>query len=298
MRPQTDQPGTLAVANSRLADYLVLANPELTLLSVLTSVCGAYLASGATLVPTTILHTFIGTLLVGSGAGTLNQFIEREYDRLMRRTANRPLPSGRLRPSEALALGAIISAAGVADLALFTNVLAGGLAFVTLVTYLFLYTPLKRLTPMATIVGAIPGALPPLIGWVAVSGELSFQAFSLFLVLFFWQMPHFLSLAWMYRVDYARAGYRTLPVLDQGGRRTSRHILAHSIALVGASLLPFLSGSLGPAYAVVALGLGGFLVGTGLNLAQSKTNAAARSLFVASLIYLPCLLVSMVATKL
>jgi protoheme IX farnesyltransferase len=297
MRTQAGQSGTIAVAKSRITDYMALAKPELTLLSVLTAVCGAYLASGPNLVPTVILHTFIGTLLVGSGAGALNQLIERQYDRLMRRTANRPLPAGRVRPSEAFGFGVLAASVGVADLAIFTNTFAACIAAATLVTYLFLYTPLKRLTPMATVVGGIPGALPPVIGWVAVRGELSAEALALFGILFFWQMPHFLALAWMYRSDYARAGYRMLTVSDPEGATTSKHILGHSTGLCVASLLPYILGFLTIEYAISALILGGLFLLFILNLLRKRTNTAARQVFLASLLYLPAILLAMVAGK-
>lgn len=298
MRTQTHESGTLAIAKSRITDYVALAKPELTLLSVLTAVCSAFLASGPKLPSAAILHTFMGTLLVGGGAGILNQFIERDYDRLMRRTANRPLPAGRVRPVEALSLGLFVALCGVADLTFFTNILAGCLAVATLVTYLLLYTPLKRLTPAATVVGGVPGALPPVIGWVAVRGELSLEAAALFAILFFWQMPHFFSLAWMYRSDYARAGYRMLTVVDKDGRRTSRHILAHSVGLFASSLLPYSFGFLNLTYAILAPILGTFLLVASLNFVRTRENAAARQVFLASLIYMPCLLLGMVIGKL
>jgi protoheme IX farnesyltransferase len=297
MTTQADELGTLAIARSRIMDYAALAKPELTLLSVLTAVCGSYLASGPKLASVAIVHTFIGTLLVGSAAGALNQLVERQYDRLMRRTANRPLPAGRVRPGEALGLGVFAASAGIADLAVFTNILTACIAVATLATYLFLYTPLKRLTPMATLVGAIPGALPPVIGWVAVRGELSSGALALFAILFFWQMPHFLSLAWMYRSDYARAGYRMLTVADPGGASTFRHILGHSTGLFVASLLPYVFGFLTIRYAVSALILGGVFLLFILNLARKPSNSAARLIFLASLLYLPALLLSMVVGK-
>ena len=294
---QTNEPGALAAAKSRVSDWISLSKPELTLLSVLTAVCGAYLASGTDLYSAKILHTFLGTLLVGSGAGILNQFIERDYDRLMRRTSHRPLPSGRVRPFDALILGVVISLAGVADLTFSANPLAGSLAIATLATYLFLYTPLKRLTPLATAVGAIPGALPPLIGWVAVRGEFSAEGVALFAVLYFWQMPHFLSHAWMYRLDYARAGFRILAVVDPEGKKTSGHILGHSLALGVVSLVPFAFGFLGLAYALSALLLGSYLIICAVKLHRTRSTAGARQVFLASLVYLPGLLLGTVLGK-
>lgn len=297
MRTRADQDGTLSIARSRIADYVALAKPELTLLSVLTATCGAFLAVGPLWPSSAILHTVIGTFLVGSGAGILNQFLEREYDSLMRRTAHRPLPAGRVRPLEAGGLGVLVAVAGVGELALFANLLAGSLALITLATYLFLYTPLKRLTALATAVGAIPGALPPVIGWVAVRGELSLESVALFAILFFWQMPHFLSLAWMYRADYARAGYRLLPVVDVNGERTAGYILGNTIALVVTSLIPFALGFMGLWYAALAVAFGTYFLLSSVTLLRTRSNAAARRMFVASLVYLPGLLLGMVIGK-
>ncbi len=296
IKPGRHSQGTLSLALSKGADYLSLAKPELTFLSVVTAVCGAFLAGGSSY--TTILHTFLGTLLVGGSAGTLNQFIERDVDRLMRRTSNRPLPSGRVQPLEALILGCLLGAAGLLDLLHYTSPLAATLAAVTLATYLLLYTPLKRITPVATLVGGIPGALPPVIGWVAVRGELSWEPAALFGILFFWQIPHFLSLAWMYRTDYQRAGFRLLTVVDRTGIRTGREILGHTGALVLVSLIPALTGFFNGLYALGAIVLGGVVLKASVDLLRFRTNGAARRLFLVSLIYLPALMLCMVLGRL
>ncbi|MEK6755972.1 MAG: heme o synthase, partial [Bacteroidota bacterium] len=289
MKSSFTSDGTVAIRRAKWLDYLALAKPELTLLSVVTALGGAYLASGNPVPFWLIIHTFIGTILVGAGAGSLNQYAEREHDAMMRRTENRPLPSGRLEPREALMFGSVAALGGVLYLSAFTNTVAGFLAVVTLVTYLFLYTPLKRITPFATVIGGIPGALPPMIGWSAVAGGLTMGAWALFFILFFWQMPHFLSLAWMYRKDYARAGYRLLTVDDPTGLVASRQILIHSAALLPAALMPTMVGVLGVTYFVGAFLLSsGFLL-LAIRLYQNRTNGNARRLFFASLVYLSVL---------
>jgi protoheme IX farnesyltransferase len=298
MRSELEPQGTIVIRRSRIADYITLSKPELTFLSVVTALAGVFLASSGPIPMVVLLHVFIGTVLVGGGAGALNQLMEREYDGMMRRTEHRPLPSGRLLPIEVLVFGTAISLIGVLDLAVFTNVLAAFLAVVTLVTYLFLYTPLKRITPWSTVVGGIPGALPPVIGWAAVRNEITYEAWVLFAILFFWQMPHFFSLAWMYRKDYARASYKMLTVLDPSGSTTSTHIITYSIFLLIASLLPSVLGHSGTLYVSVAIILSIGFIGTGIQLRITRSNEAARRVFFASLIYLPLLLLFMVMDKL
>jgi heme o synthase len=279
--------------SSIVADYLLLMKPELTLLSVLTAVCSAYLAMRGSLHAIFLLHTFIGTTLVGGTAGALNQYIERRYDALMKRTERRPLPSGRVQPFEALFFGLVLALAGLFYLVVFTNWVAVFLSVLTLVSYLAIYTPLKRKTPFATMVGGIPGSLPPLIGWAIVQGGLSREAWALFFILFFWQIPHFLSLAWMYRLDYARAGYRLLTVIDPSGAVTCRQIFVYSAALVPASIMPMLVGLTGAIYFVCALMLSvGFLF-IAIRMYRIRTNSAAHNLFFASLFFLPALFMLM-----
>jgi protoheme IX farnesyltransferase len=226
---------------------------------------------------------------VGSAAGVLNQYFERRYDALMKRTEHRPIPSGRIQPIEALFFGIFLGVVGLSYLALFTNWVATSLAMLTLVSYLAIYTPLKRKTPFATVVGGIPGALPPLIGWAVVRGSVSIEAWSLFFILFFWQMPHFLSLAWMYRNDYTRAGYKLLTVLDPSCVITSRQILVYSIALIPASLMPMLVGLTGMLYFIGALILSIGFLAIAIRLYFVRTSFAARKLFYASLLFLPAL---------
>ncbi len=290
--------GTIAIERSRIADYITLTKPELTFLSVVTAVAGVFLASPAAIPVGILFHVIVGTGLVGAGAGALNQLIEREYDGMMRRTEQRPLPSGRLAPLEALAFGVATSLLGIVDLLLFTNVLAAFLAVATLVTYLFLYTPLKRITPWSTVVGGIPGALPPVIGCAAVRNEITHEAWTLFAILFFWQMPHFFSLAWMYRKDYARAGYKMLTVLDTSGVATSIHIIVYSVLLLIASIIPVVLGFSGTLYMVAAVLLSFGFIAIEISLWFARSNEAARRVFFASLIYLPVLLLIMIVDKL
>ncbi len=278
-------------------DYVALAKPELTLLSVVSALGGAYLAAGAVIPLGTLIHLLLGTLMVGGGAGALNQYAERGLDVKMRRTESRPLPSGRVSPRRALVFGSGLATAGVLELLLFTTMPAAFLAVVTLVTYLFLYTPLKRISPFATVVGGIPGALPPMIGWSAVTGTLSIGAWSLFFILFFWQMPHFLSLGWMYRKDYARAEYKLLTVVDETGVTVGRQILVYSIALLPAVVVPSMVKMVGVFYLIGALAFSfGFLV-LAVRFVQDRTNANARMLFYGSLIYLSGLLALMMVDR-
>jgi heme o synthase len=298
MRVRSAYASALVLARTRLIDYVALAKPELTLLSVLTAVCGGYMGMGAPGSGVRILHVLVGTLLVGGAAGILNQYLEREFDRLMRRTAGRPIAAGRVKPLEGLVLFSVTASLGILYLVVFTTPLAGLLAVATLATYLVLYTPLKRLTPWATFVGGFPGALPPVIGWTAVRGEITVEAGSLFLILFFWQMPHFTALSWMYRNDYARAGYRLLSVLDPSGKRTSRYAFVNTILLVLASIVPWVLGMAGLPYLVAAVLGGSYFMAAATRFLFSPTNAVARSLFSASLLYLPFLLFAMALSRL
>jgi protoheme IX farnesyltransferase len=294
-------------ARSRLVSFVELMKPELTGLSVLTSLCGFYLATSGALDFRLFLLTGVGTLLVGGGAGALNQFMERGYDSMMRRTERRPLPTGRVTPAEVLWFGITLSLAGIVLLVLCLNLFTGFLATVTLTTYLFLYTPLKRITPIATLVGGIPGALPPMMGWVAARNEISFPAIVLFAVLFFWQIPHFHSLAWVYRKDYARAGFRMLTVLDADGTRTSRQMLICTSALIPSSLGLTLAGVTGSYYLIGAVILGFAFLAQGVLFARVsgegeagtlvKSNVYSWRLFSTSLLYLPALMILMAIDK-
>jgi protoheme IX farnesyltransferase len=283
-----------------LADYWSLTKPEVNFLILISTLTGFYLGSSASTGPFRFLrlfHTLVGTLLVASGTGTLNQFIERRYDACMRRTARRPLPAGRLSPWRALGFGVLLSIGGSLYLGLLVNPLASFLAQLTLVFYLALYTPLKRKTPYCTIVGAFPGAMPPLIGWAAANSSLSLGAWVLYGVLFLWQFPHFMAIAWMYREDYSRAGYLMLPAGGRASRFMAWQTLGFTLTLIPVSLLPTLLGYAGPAYFFGALLLGTGFLHYGVRLSLSRSNALARRLLFASIVYLPLVFGLMMADK-
>ena len=243
------------------------------------------------------IHTLLGTLLVAGGTGTLNQYVERRYDAQMRRTARRPLAAGKLEPSAALRFGILLSCAGGIYLAVAVNALASLLAALTLVSYLFLYTPLKRKTPLCTLVGAFPGAMPPLIGWAAASGTLSFEAWVLYGIVFLWQFPHFMAIAWMYREDYNRAGYLVLPYGERRGPFMAWQSLVAPLALIPLSLTPTFLGHAGSIYLIGALLLGSGFFYYGARLALRRSNVIARRLLFASIVYLPLVFVLMVLDK-
>jgi protoheme IX farnesyltransferase len=282
---------------ARLADFWTLTKPEVNFLVLVSTLVGFYLGSRGPLDFARLFHTLLGTLLVASGTGTLNQYIERQSDKQMRRTANRPLPAGRLAPAEAFCFGILLAAVGGWELWVFTNPLTSELALLTLCSYLLLYTPLKKSTPLCTLVGAFPGAMPPLIGWAAVRNSLGLDAWVLYLILFLWQFPHLLAIAWMYREDYARAGLQMLPRNDRDGRVTVRQILGYLLVLLPASLVPAFLGQVGKAYLVGALVLGfGFLY-YGMRLALHRSNSLARRLVLASIVYLPVLFALLMVDK-
>ena len=235
------------------------------------------------------LHALLGTVLVASGAATLNQLIELRYDARMLRTARRPLTSGRIAPSHALWFGVLLSVLGVVYLAAFANPFASLLAALTLLSYLFLYTPLKRITPLCTVVGAIPGAAPPLIGWTAACGHLDPAAWVLFAIVFLWQFPHFMSIAWMYREDYGRAGYLVLPAGEAKDRFVAWQCLLPALCLFVVAIVPALRGQSGFAYFAGAIVLGGILLYYSARFALQRSVASARQLLLASILYLPVL---------
>ena len=287
-----------ALGIALLSDYWMLTKPEVNFLIVITTLAGFYLASP--LHPWRILllfNTLLGTLLVASGTGVLNQYIERHFDALMRRTSRHPLPAERIVHSHALWFGLVLSTAGGLWLAIFANLLASLIALLTLATYLLFYTPLKRRTPLCTLVGAFPGAAPPLIGCAAAVGRITSEAWLLYAILFLWQFPHFMAIAWMYREDYARAGYLTLPHGQNQARLMVWQTLVFSALLVPLTLVPSLLGQAGFAYflAVLLLSLG-FLFYS-VRLAMSKSNRAARQLLFASIVYLSIVLGLIVGLK-
>ena len=284
-------------ARARLAAYIELTKPRITFLIVLTAAAGFCLGSRGSVDYVLFAHAMLGIALLSSGIGTLNQFMERDLDGLMRRTADRPLPSGRLFPFEALWFGALLTGTAELYLLLFVNVLTAVLGLTVIAGYLFLYTPLKTRTTLSTVVGAFPGAVPPLIGWTAARGEIDVGAWVLFAILFLWQFPHFLAIAWMYREDYGRAGIRMLPVVEPDGRVTGQQIVAYSLMLVPVSLLPAVLGISGRVYLISALVLGLLFLASGVRAAFSKSNQHARQLLLASVLYLPLLFGVMVLNR-
>jgi protoheme IX farnesyltransferase len=283
-----------SLARTRAADYLELTKPRVALLVLFTVAAGALLASRGTPDVALLVHTLLGTALVAAGASALNQLLERHSDALMRRTENRPLPAARLQPAEVAFFGAALGLAGVTYLAVaLPHPLAALVAAFTYLSYVFLYTPLKRRTPLNTLVGAVPGALPPVIGWTAVRGSVGPEAAALFLILFLWQVPHFLAIAWIYRDDYARAGLRMLPVTDRHGVRTGRQMVSYCLVLIPASLLPAVVGLAGPVYWAGAVLLGAWFLGRAIGFVRRGSVEQARRVLHASLIYLPALLALM-----
>jgi heme o synthase len=273
-------------------DYWELTKPEINFLIVITTAAGFWMGTSAAFpnfpwMP--FVHTLLGTALVASSAATLNQLIERPYDAQMRRTARRPLAAGRISPSHALWFGVLLSVFGVVYLAISTNVLASLLAALTLLSYLFLYTPLKRITPLCTLVGAVPGAAPPLIGWAAVRGRVDPAAWVLFAIVFLWQFPHFMSIAWMYREDYQRAGYVILPASQLKNRFVSWQCLMPAVGLFIVAMVPALRGQSGAVYFAGAFVLGGVFLYYSTRFALHRSIAQAHRLLFASIFYLPVL---------
>jgi heme o synthase len=287
----------LLLAYRRALDYLALTKPRVVVMVLITTFVGFYLASAEELHWLLLCHTLIGVALASAGTLALNQYLERDLDARMLRTKDRPLPEGRLQPSEALGFGVAITAGGLMYLTLLVNPLSGLVTTVSVASYLFLYTPLKQKTPLCIMVGAVPGALPPVTGWVAASGQWPLEAWVLFAILFLWQIPHSLSIAVLYREDYARANFQLLPVAEPDGINTGRQIVMHSLALLAVGLLPTSLHLAGIVYFVTAFVLGAGMLVCGVMLARSHSIAAARRLLFASLIYLPALLVVMAVDK-
>jgi len=278
--------------SSVLSDYWALTKPEINFLIAFTTAAGFWMGEP---VPVShfpwasLFHTILGTVLVSSGAATLNQLIESRFDAQMRRTARRPLASGRIEVFSALWFGISLSVFGAVYLALATTPLASLLSILTLLGYLFVYTPLKRKTPLCTLVGAVPGAAPPLIGWAAAGGRLTVDAWLLFAIVFLWQFPHFMSIAWMYRGDYARAGYLVLPAGERKDRFVAWQCLLPALALFALALAPSLRGQSGTVYFAGALVLGGAFLYCSTRFALQRSITCARQLLFASIVYLPLL---------
>jgi protoheme IX farnesyltransferase len=297
MQSFAGQVATKPLGASLIAAHVELTKPRITLLVVLTAAAGYVLGSQSGVYYPGLIHLSIGITLLSSGIGALNQFLERDLDRLMRRTSGRPLPAGKLSPSVALLFGGALACIATAYLAVFVNVLSSILGILTLASYLFLYTPLKTRTTFSTLVGAFPGAMPPFIGWVAARGEVTVEAWILFAILFLWQFPHFLAIAWMYREDYARAGIKMLPVVEPEGRITSQQIILYTAMLVPVSLLPFAVNLAGVVYFAGAIGLGAVFMYYSVRAAMRRTTRHARELLLASVLYLPILFGLMVLNR-
>jgi protoheme IX farnesyltransferase len=289
----------LPAVTARLVDYVALTKPRVAVLVLFTVGAGVLLAS-APIVPLDVLfHAVFGTALVASGASALNQWLERGSDARMRRTCTRPLPAGRLSPLEVVVFGCVLGAGGVAYLLwMLDSPAAGLLALFTFAAYVGVYTPLKRYTTLNTLIGAVPGAMPPVIGWCAVSGHVDAGALALFVVLFVWQVPHFLAIAWMYRGEYARARLCMLPVIDRDGRSTARQMVLYCLALVPTSLGPVLLHSAGVVYTAGALLLGLYFLLRAWQFTTDRTVWSARRVLRASLVYLPGLLLVLLFDRL
>jgi heme o synthase len=282
----------------RIHAYVELVKPRVVGMIVVTTLVGFYLGSHAPTNAWLLFHTLASTGLAAAGTLALNQYLERDLDAIMIRTRSRPLPAGKLEPSEVLMFGTLLAAFGIVYQACAVGLLAAVVTSATTASYLFLYTPMKRWTPFCSPVGAVPGALPPVTGWAAAAGQLDVGAWVLFAILFLWQLPHSLAIARMYREDYARAGIRLLPVIDPDGGSTGRHTVVNSAALLSVALLPTLVGLSGGLYFFSALALGLMLLGFSVQLARTSALVDARRLLFASLVYLPTLLAIMAADKL
>ena len=287
----------LPVVRSRSGDFVALAKPRLNMLVIASALAGYVMAGGSAHNAVLLVAMLAGTAMVAGGASAFNQVIERVPDSLMRRTRTRPMPDGRLNASEGLLFAAILSLAGLVLLAAGANLLSAAVAFATLISYAAIYTPLKRRSSFSTVIGAIPGALPPVIGWAAATGTLSRGAWVLFGIVFLWQLPHFLAIAWIHREDYARAGFPMLPVIEPDGRSTGRQAVLYAAALLPLSLAPTLIGMTGPIYFAGALVLTvGFLY-LSIKFARTRAVPDARRLFFGSIIYLPLLWILMIAAR-
>jgi heme o synthase len=293
------KPGAVAlpVSRGRAIDYVALAKPRLNLLVIVSALAGYVMGGGGAASPLLLLSMLAGTALVAGGASAFNQAIEREADALMKRTRLRPLPDGRLQAAEAFVFAALLSVGGLLILAAGANPLSAAVALATLVSYAAVYTPLKRRTSFATVIGAIPGALPPVIGWAAATGTLSRGGWVLFGIVFLWQLPHFLAIAWIYRDDYARAGFPMLPVIEPDGRSTGRQVLVYTAALLPLSLAPTLAGMAGSVYFISALVLTLAFLALACQFARTRSIPDARRLFFASIAYLPILWILMIANR-
>jgi len=284
---------TLTASPARVGDFLELTKPRITALVLVTAAVGYAVGAGRGLDPSAFVALLVGTAMVAGGASALNQYSEREADSRMERTRRRPLPSGRVTAAEALAFGLAASGAGLLLLATIT-LLTAALGAAALGSYVLLYTPLKRLTSLCTVVGAVPGAIPPLMGWAAARGGLDLPGWTIFAILFLWQLPHFLAIGWIYREDYARGGFPMLPVTDSDGSATGRQMMLYSAALVPVTLVAGSLASAGSVYLWSALALGLVFFASSARFFRARSLAAARLLFLVSILYLPVVLGLMV----
>jgi protoheme IX farnesyltransferase len=287
-----------SAVRSRAADFFALTKPRLNFLVVITAGVGYYLGAWRDLSVMKLVEAIAGTALVAGGAAGLNQVYERETDGLMWRTRKRPVAAGRLAVNESTIFSLALAGAGLAMLATGANLLAAGLALLTLISYNVVYTPLKRRSQLATLVGAVPGALPPMIGWAAAQGRLTPEAWALFAIVFVWQIPHFMAIAWLYRDDFRRAGFPLLPVVNADGKSTARQAVIFSVLLLPISLVPFLLHAAGAIYAAGAIAGGLGILGLSLSFASDRTDERARRLFLASITYLPMLWILLIADRL
>jgi heme o synthase len=287
-----------ATRRSFLSDFAELVKARLTLLVLLTTAVGYYLGARGPINFPGLFHAVFGTALAAAGAAALNQWWERRLDALMHRTRSRPIPGGRMQPRDALVLGCLLSVAGIVYLSVACNALSAMLAAATIIVYIFAYTPLKRVSTFNTLVGAIPGALPPVVGWAAATGKMDIGAWSLFAILFFWQLPHFFAIAWMYREDYARAGFEMISKDDNTGARSASQSVLFCILLLLISGIPEFLGLVSAVYLIIELVLNGVFIFVAMRFLRTQQRADARRLFLTSIAYLPLLLGGLVLTKL
>jgi len=294
---ESTQTGTRSARPGFIRDLVELVKARLTLLVLLTTAVGFYLGADSPINFAALLHTVFGTAAAAAGAAALNQWWEYKLDALMHRTRSRPVPAGRMRPRDALVLGAALSIFGVAYLAFVCNALSAALAAITIIIYIFAYTPLKRVSTFNTALGAVPGALPPMIGWAAARGTLNAGAWMLFAILFFWQLPHFFAIAWMYRDDYARAGFQMISSDDCTGERSASQSVFFCMLLFIVAGLPAFLGIATVFYLLAELVLGGVFIAVAMRFLKTRATSDARRLFITSIIYLPLLLGALVLSK-
>ena len=294
---ESTQTGTRSARSGFIRDLAELVKARLTLLVLLTTAVGFYLGADSPINFAALLHTVFGTAAAAAGAAALNQWWEYKLDALMHRTRSRPVPAGRMRPRDAVILGAALSIFGVAYLAFVCNALSAALAAITIIIYIFAYTPLKRVSTFNTALGAVPGALPPMIGWAAARGTLNAGAWMLFAILFFWQLPHFFAIAWMYRDDYARAGFQMISSDDRTGERSASQSVFFCMLLFIVAGLPAFLGIATVFYLLAELVLGGVFIAVAMRFLKTRATSDARRLFITSIIYLPLLLGALVLGK-